>query len=116
MGFQCKNPDDFVGNAYEGKLEAQVLYGGGNAALLQKMILLSMILLIFCAFGEIALPCSAVIDSRYNARNAKVLLGREPTGTLALLSALRPGRLVFRKTGHFCLSKRGGRRRGGCAK
>jgi hypothetical protein len=110
MGFKCKNPDDFVGNAYEGKLEAQVLYGGGNAALLQKMILLSMILLIFCAFGEIALPCSAVIDSRYNAGNAEVLLGREPTGTLALLSALRPGRLGFRKTGHFCLSKRGGRR------
>ena len=95
-----------------GKLEVQVLDCGGNAALLQKMILLSMILLIFCAFGEIALPCSAVIDSRYNAGNAEVLLGREPTGTLALLSALRPGGLGFRKTGHFCLSKGGDRRRG----
>ena len=85
-----------------GKLEVQVLDGGGDAALLQKMILLSMILLsmillIFCAFGEIALPCSAVIDSRYNAGNAEVLLGREPTGTLALLSALRPGGLGFRQ-------------------
>ena len=99
-------------NASEGKLEVQLLDGGGDAALLQKMILLSMILLIFCAFREIALPCSAVIDSRYNAGNAEVLLGREPTGTLALLSALRPGGLGFRKTGHFCLSKRGGRRRG----
>jgi hypothetical protein len=48
-----------------GKLEAQVLDCGCNAALLQKMILL-----IFCAFGEIALPCSAVIDNRYNAGNA----------------------------------------------
>ena len=103
-------------NASEGKLEVQLLDGGGDAALLQKMILLSMILLIFCAFGEIALPCSAVIDSRYNAGNAKVLLGREPTGTLALLSALRPGRLDFRRAGHFCLSKRGDRRCGGCAK
>ena len=103
-------------NASEGKLEVQLLDGGGDAALLQKIILLSMILLIFCAFGEIALPCSAVIDSRYNAGNAKVLLGREPTRTLALLSALRPGRLGFRKTGHFCLSKRGGGRCGGCAK
>ena len=63
-------------NASEGKLEVQLLDGGGDAALLQKMILLT-----FCAFGEIALPCSAVIDSRYNA---EVLLGREPTGTLAL--------------------------------
>jgi hypothetical protein len=93
------------------KLEVQVLDCGGNAALLQKMILL-----IFCAFREIALPCSAVIDSRYNAGNAKVPLGREPTGTLALLSALRLGGLGFRKSGHFCLSKRGDRRRGGCAK
>ena len=60
--------------------QAQVLDGAGDAALFQKMILLSMILLIFCAFREIALPCSAVIDSRYNAGNAKVLLGREPNG------------------------------------
>jgi len=51
------------------------------------MILLSMILLIFCAFREIALPLSAAIDGRYIAGNAEVLLGREPTGTLALLSA-----------------------------
>ena len=74
-------------NASEGKLEVQLLDGGGDAALLQKMILLSMILLIFCAFGEIDLPVSVVRDSRYNAGNAEVLLGREPTGTLALLSA-----------------------------
>ena len=99
-------------NAPEGKLEVQLLDDGGDAALLQKMILLSMILLIFCVFGEIALPCSAVIDSRYNAGNAEVLLGREPTGTLALLSALRPGGLVFRRAGPFCLSKRGDRQRG----
>jgi hypothetical protein len=92
-----------------GKARGAGLDGGGDAALLQTMILLT-----FCAFREIALPCSAVIDSRYNAGNAEVLLGREPTGTLALLSALRPGRLGFRRVGHFCLSKRGGRRRGTC--
>ena len=70
-------------NASEGKLEVQLLDGGGDAALLQKLILLT-----FCAFGEIALPCSAVIDSRYNAGNAKVLLGREPTGTPAARARL----------------------------
>ena len=44
-----------------GKLEVQVLDCGGNAALLQKMILLSMILLIFCAFS----PKPAIEKSRF---------------------------------------------------
>jgi hypothetical protein len=55
--------------------------------LIRKKILLSMILLIFFAFGEIALPLSAAIDSRCNFGTAEVLLSREPTGSFALLSA-----------------------------
>jgi len=73
-----------------------MLDGGSDAALFQTMILLT-----FCAFREIAPPCSAVIDSRYNAGNAEVHLGREPTGTLALLSALRSVGIGFRRVGHF---------------
>ena len=70
VGGTVVHHNDFVGNAAEGKLEVQVLDGGGDAALLIPR-------------GD---------DNREQ---------RE-----------RSGRLDFRSAGHFCLSKRGGRRRG----